>query len=197
LNQIHKKKLSYFYLDWGKYTRTYTFYFYLFILLLFLSKLIDIYLTFSLISYHISFLTVFLFLWPTGSYDWRWFLKTRFWIFHLMGRFVDFNPFLFAPILYFRRGWWLCLSVGGRFIRCFLSKCSLNIFFAIWFHVRTRVRWVVSVEFVLTLVFFHLLRLASKPLVVCVWIHVCSHQTHVFSLETWFLFKVSCLGLTK
>jgi hypothetical protein len=39
-------------------------------------------------------------------------------------------------------------------------------FFAIWFRARTRVRWVVSDEYVFVLVFFHLLRLAPKPLVV-------------------------------
>jgi hypothetical protein len=91
------------------------------------------------------------------------------------------------PAVLCHRGLWYVNSsvlAVGSFAISYLSKCSLNIFFAIWFRARTRVRWVVSVEFVLTLVFFHLLRLASKPLVVCVWIHVCSHQTHVFSLET-------------
>jgi hypothetical protein len=52
----------------------------------------------------------FLFLWLTGSHDWRWFLKTRFWFFHLMGRFVDFNPFLFASILFFFVGAGGCAS---------------------------------------------------------------------------------------
>jgi hypothetical protein len=48
----------------------------------------------------------------------------------------------------------------GSFAVSYLSKCSHISFFAIWFHARTRVRWVVSNEFVFALVF------SPKPLVV-------------------------------
>jgi hypothetical protein len=54
----------------------------------------------------------------------------------------------------------------GSLAVLYLSKCSLITFFTIWFRARTRVRWVVSDEFMFALVFFHLLRLAPKPLVV-------------------------------
>jgi hypothetical protein len=54
----------------------------------------------------------------------------------------------------------------GSFTVSYLSKCLLNTFFYIWFRVRARVHSVVSVEFVFTLLFFHLLKLAPKPLVV-------------------------------
>jgi hypothetical protein len=81
-----------------------------------------------------------------------------------LGLFGSKGPFM--PAVFCHRGLWYVNSsvlAVGSFAVSYLSKCSLNtFFFAIWFRARARVRRIVSVEFVLTLVFFHLLRLAPK-----------------------------------
>jgi hypothetical protein len=73
------------------------------------------------------------------------------------------------PVVFYHRGLWYVNSsvlAVSSFAVSYLSKYSFITFFAIWFRARTRVRWVVSDEYVFVLVFFHLLRLAPKPLVV-------------------------------
>jgi hypothetical protein len=85
----------------------------------------------------------------------------------ILGLFGSKGPFM--SVVFCHMGLWYVNSsvlTVGSFAVLYLSKCSLITFFTIWFRARTRVRWVVSDEFMFALVFFHLLRLAPKPLVV-------------------------------
>jgi hypothetical protein len=88
-----------------------------------------------------------------------------------LGLFGSKGPFMHV-VLCHRRLWYVnsfVLAVGS-FLVSYLGKYSIIIFFAIWFRVRTRVRWIVSDEFVFVLVFFHLLRLAPKT--TCSWFYL-------------------------